>query len=74
MKVISIAEVDFSHKLLTNQQKKIFDYAFKQGYYEIPRKINIKKIAEALNLSRSTVGEHLLKAENKVIKNTAKKL
>ena len=74
MKVMSIAEVDFSHKLLTEQQKKVFSYAYEHGYYEIRRKTKIEDIVKELKLSRATVGEHLLRAENKIIQNTAKKL
>lgn len=74
LKVLSIGEVQFAHRLLSEQQKKVFLYAFENGYYEIPRKTTIAKIAKALKLNSATVGEHLLKAENKLIKSVAKKL
>ena len=72
--VLYIGEVDFAHTLLSQQQKKIFSFAFENGYYQIPRKINIDKIAKALKLNHATVGEHLLKAENKIINSMAKKV
>jgi predicted DNA binding protein len=72
--ILYMGEVDFSHKLLSPQQKKIFDYAYEQGYYDIPRRINIDKVAKALRLNHSTAGEHLLKAENKIINSYAKKI
>lgn len=74
LKVLYIGEVEFANALLSKQQKKIFDYAYQMGYYEIPRKITISKIAKALNLKHATAGEHLIKAENKMIKAMAKKL
>lgn len=72
--VLYIGEVDFAHSLLSNQQKNVFMYAYEQGYYEIPRRTTIAKIAKALKINPSTAGEHLLKAENKIIKSVARKL
>lgn len=74
MKVLYIGEVDFGHTLLSEQQKRIFKYAFEQGYYEIPRKTTIAKIAKALKLNHATVGEHLQKAENKLINTMARRV
>lgn len=74
IQVLYLGEVDFAHKLLSSQQKKIFQYAYEQGYYEIPRKTTIARIAMALKLNAATVGEHLMKAENKLIKTMAKKI
>jgi len=74
LKVLSIGEVQFTNTLLSKQQKKVFMYAHESGYYEIARKTTIGKIAKALKLSPATVGEHLLKAENKLIKSMVKKL
>ena len=59
LEIIYIGEVNFAHSLLSEQQKKVFSLAFENGYYEIPRKINIDKIAKALKLNHATVGEHL---------------
>ena len=72
--VLNIGEVDFEHTLLSKQQKKIFKYAYEQGYYEQPRKTTVAKIAKAMKLNSSTVGEHLLKAENKIINSMARKI
>lgn len=74
LEALYIGEVDFAHTLLSEQQKKIFTYAFEAGYYEIPRKTTIAKIAKALKLNHATVGEHLLKAENKMINSMARRL
>ncbi|MBS3157733.1 helix-turn-helix domain-containing protein [Candidatus Woesearchaeota archaeon] len=74
LEVLYIGKVEFANTLLSPQQKKVFSYAYEQGYYEIPRKITIDKIASALKLNHATCGEHLLKAENKMINSMAKKV
>ena len=74
LKVLYIGEVEFANTLLSKQQKKIFMFAHDHDYYEIPRKTTVAKIAKELKLNPATVGEHLLKAENKLIKSMAKKL
>ena len=74
LKVLYVGEVDFGYRLLSEQQKKIFLFAYEQGYYSIPRKTTIAKIAKVLKLNSSTAGEHLLKAENKIINSMARKL
>lgn len=74
LETLYIGEVDFAHTLLSEQQKRIFIFAYETRYYEMPRKTTIAKIAKALKLNHATVGEHLLKAENKIINSMAKKL
>ncbi len=74
LETLYIGKVDFERHLLSPQQKNIFHYAYEQGYYELPRKTTIAKIAKILHLTAATVGEHLLKAENKIIKSIAEKI
>jgi predicted DNA binding protein len=52
---------------LTDKQKKAFDLALKNGYYEVPRKISVEKLAKLSGLSFSTFQVHLRKAEQKLI-------
>ncbi len=59
---------------ITEQQKKVIIAAFKHGYYEYPRKVEIKKLAESLGVSYSTCQEHLRKAEIALLPNMLKKL
>lgn len=73
-KVLYIGEVEFANTLLSKQQKKVLLFAYENGYYETPRKTTVSKIAGALKLNPATVGEHLLKAENKLVKSVAKKI
>ena len=48
---------------LTDRQREVIETAFEMGYYEIPRRTTHEDIAGALDLSGSTVDEHLRKAE-----------
>ena len=74
LEVLYIGKIDFAETLLSKQQKKVFSYAYESGYYQTPRKTTIAQIAHALHLNHSTVGEHLCKAENKLITAMAKKI
>ncbi|MDO8660389.1 MAG: helix-turn-helix domain-containing protein [Candidatus Woesearchaeota archaeon] len=74
LKILYVGKVDFANVLLSKQQKKVFSCAYEKRYYEIPRKTTVAKIARLLALSPATVGEHLLKAENKLLHSIAKKL
>jgi len=53
--------------LLTEQQEKAILLAFEEGYYEFPRKIDLKKLSEISGLSLSAYREHLRKAEKKLL-------
>ncbi|MFC6764826.1 helix-turn-helix domain-containing protein [Natrinema soli] len=48
---------------LTSRQREILTIAVEEGYYQIPRRVTIEEIADALSLDSSTVGEHLQKIE-----------
>ena len=48
---------------LTPRQREILTIAVEEGYYQIPRRVTIEEIADALSLDSSTVGEHLQKIE-----------
>ncbi|MEA1994499.1 MAG: helix-turn-helix domain-containing protein [Euryarchaeota archaeon] len=52
---------------LTPRQREVLITAKKQGYYEIPRKVNADDISEELGISKATMLEHLRKAENRII-------
>ena len=52
---------------LTPKQKRAFEIAINNGYYEQPRKIYLEKLAEIMKISYPTYQEHLRKAEAKII-------
>ncbi len=53
--------------MLSEKELEVLKKAYMLGYYKFPRKTTIAKISESLSLSKSTVEEHLRKAENKII-------
>jgi predicted DNA-binding protein (UPF0251 family) len=59
--------VPYAFPTLTEMQKKILLFAFNHGYYDFPKKTNIKKMSKALGVSQTTFQEHLRKAEKKVM-------
>jgi predicted DNA binding protein len=56
---------------LTPKQLDIMLAAVNRGYYDIPRGVAISTIASEMNLSPSTIEEHLSKAEMKLSKSLA---
>ncbi|WP_435318594.1 helix-turn-helix domain-containing protein [Haloarchaeobius sp. TZWSO28] len=52
---------------LTDRQLEVLETAAELGYYELPRKVNRKDIAAALDCSTSTVDEHIRKAETRLL-------
>jgi len=72
LKFISTGEYDpdqpESDDQLTERQREILRTAVEMGYYEEPRRTNYQELAEELDLSSGTVGEHLRKIESAVLK------
>jgi predicted DNA binding protein len=52
---------------LTERQREILRTAVEMGYYEEPRRTNYEELADELDLSSGTVGEHLRKIESTVL-------
>ncbi|MFC6964171.1 helix-turn-helix domain-containing protein [Halocatena marina] len=53
--------------LLTERQQEMLELAINEGYYEMPRRATLSDLAENVNISAGTVGEHLRKVETKVL-------
>ena len=72
-KVVLLTEASFSPdsplSMLTEKQRDVLIAAYKLGYYDIPRRINSEKLAKKLNIGGSTLGEHLRKAERRLLIN-----
>jgi hypothetical protein len=70
-KVVSLTEANFSPEsplsALTEKQREVLVAAYKLGYYDLPRRINSEKLAEKLNIGSATLGEHLRKAERRLL-------
>jgi predicted DNA binding protein len=56
-----------SNNILTKRQEEIIQAAFQKGYYDCPKKITIKELAEIFDISQSTLGEILQRGERKII-------
>ena len=53
---------------LTERELRVLLLAYEFGYFSIPRKTDLSNLSRMLGISKSTVLEHLRKAERKVIK------
>ena len=66
--VVDIAEIeDTILQILTPKQLEIATLAVQSGYYENPRRISTKELSELTQIPRSTLQEHLSKAEAAMI-------
>jgi hypothetical protein len=54
---------------LTRRQREALTAALKHGYYEYPRRISTEKLASKMGLTKTTLIEHLRKAENTLVSN-----
>ena len=52
---------------LTEKQIEAVIAAYNNGYYQTPRSVKVQNIADRVNVPRTTLQEHLNKAENKLI-------
>ena len=51
------------------QQYRVIKVAFDSGWYDVPKGISIRDLADKLELSKSTVAEQLVRAENNIVGN-----
>ena len=62
--VVDISEIeDTISQILTPKQLEVAVFAVQAGFYENPRKITKKELSELTDIPRSTLQEHLAKAE-----------
>lgn len=61
---MNLAEVA---QTLTKRQLEVLVAAVNAGYYRSPRRISTEKLAESFGIARTTLEEHLRKAEAKVL-------
>ena len=52
---------------LTEKQKRAFELAVQEGYYDIPKRIDLKQLAKIMKISLATYQEHLKRAEAKIV-------
>ena len=65
----SSASDDRMHRIegLSERQREVFEHARERGYYEWPREVSTRELAGDLDLSKTTLLEHLRKAESKLL-------
>tara|TARA_Y100000746_G_scaffold151692_1_gene130022 strand:+ start:268 stop:915 length:648 start_codon:yes stop_codon:yes gene_type:complete len=51
----------------TLQQLKILKNAHKHGWYDTPKKVSIRELSNLMGISKSSIAEQLVKAEEKVV-------
>ncbi len=70
LKILSISDIHPNYEnlflKLTDRQKEIAYYAVQHGFFEIPRRISSKEIANHFEISRSALYEHLRKIEKTI--------
>jgi len=71
VEVVSIRELDGQSKDvfadLTGRQREVLSVAVEMGYYEDPRAVTQDDIADELDVSSATVGEHLRRIEREIL-------
>ncbi|MGA9400036.1 helix-turn-helix domain-containing protein [Haladaptatus sp.] len=67
VEIVAIRTTGDSSGLLTERQAEIVDLAVEEGYYEVPRRCSITRLAELLDVSKSTVSGVLHRAESRLV-------
>ena len=70
-KILGLTSIDTKGESLlsklTTRQRQMVLTAYALGYYDVPRKISSDDLSRHLNVDKSTLVEHLRKAERKLI-------
>jgi len=53
--------------VLTDKQRKVLSTAYSRGFYDTPRRMGVRELAQLVNLHKSVVVEHLRKAQKKLL-------
>ena len=57
-----------ANRLVSPQQLRVVKSAWDAGWYQIPRSLKMADLAREINLSRSTVSEHLNRVETELVR------
>jgi predicted DNA binding protein len=53
--------------VLTEKQREIMTMAYRSGYYDYPKKISSERLAKRVNVGKTTMVQHLRKAEGRIL-------
>ena len=53
---------------LTERQREVISLAIRMGYYDPNSNVKLKDIADEMDMARSTLGEHIKRAEYEIMK------
>jgi hypothetical protein len=53
--------------ILTDKQREVMMAAHKYGYYNFPKKITSEELSKKVNISKTTLVQHLRKAEERIL-------
>ncbi len=71
-KILSLTQVrpksDSAMSKLSAKQRQALVAAYSLGYYEVPRRVSSEDMARLLKIDKSTLAEHLRKAEKNLVK------
>tara|TARA_B100000029_G_scaffold45676_1_gene42116 strand:+ start:1857 stop:2501 length:645 start_codon:yes stop_codon:yes gene_type:complete len=62
------------YEFLTDKQREVLELAVSRGYYDDESDVTLKQLADEMGIARSTIGEHLKRAESEVMKRAARDL
>ena len=60
--------------LLTSRQRQIFDAALREGYYDVPRRTSLSKLAAAMDMAKSTLSAMLQRIESRIMNDMAEEI
>lgn len=55
---------------LTDRQREVLETAYEMGYFERPKESNATEVADRLGIAQSTLTEHLMTAQRKLLDDT----
>ncbi len=61
---LGMGDFSFPWPKFTSRQKEILQYAAEQGYFESPKQITGREIAEYFGISESSINDHIRNAQN----------
>ena len=67
IKVLSITKYSLHSKGLTDKQYFYFEYLYRNGYFQIPKKITLDVASKELNTTPTNINKHVNRAVKKIV-------